>query len=419
MKTYKKMLFGAAVTLAMASCSKEAPFNNDWEEGTGRLMKSAIEIDLRADEQITRADEGVDMDNFVISIFEDGATEPYVTYTYGEMPEVVTLPAGVYKATATLGSDEEAEFDNPYYLGQTESFRIEADKVTDNIGDLVCRLSNVKVSVYFDYNLTLAMSSDTKVNVKMNDGKILSFTKEDELSGRSGYYRFEDGMKMTANFLGTVEGWVTNETKVYSTINNGTHYKITFRLHTADDVQGGDSDASIKVDGSLEAVDVERNVVVEDEPLLDDDERPGHGQDPNPPTPPQGDGPVITPEGGITLDGVNVMKNDGTDVVKLTITSETGITGFTVDIKSPNLTADELSSVGLSDHLDLVNPGSLRGALEGLELPVDVGGMKDVSFNISKFIPMLGLFGAGQHDFVLKVTDASGATEKTLTLKFN
>lgn len=415
MKTNIKLLFGACVIMAMGSCSKEAPFNGADSEGMGRLMKSAIEVDLRCDEQISRAQTDIDINDMVISFIEDGAEDPYITYTYGSMPEVITLPAGIYKAVGQLGDNSEAEFDNPYYLGSTESFRIEADKITDNIGDLVCSLSNVQVSVYFDYGLTLQMSEDTKVNVRMNDGKILSFTKQDETLERSGYYRFEPGMVMTANFIGTVEGWETNEIKTYTTINNGTHYKITFRLHSGDEIEGGDQDATIRVDGTLTSIDVDRNIEVEDE-LLDDSERPGDGggKPVIPDNPDDNKGPQIIAGGDIDFDKENVIV-EGMDV-SFTVTSNTGFKTFIVDIDSDKLTPAELEGIGLTSHLDLINPGQYEEVLSGLGFPVNLGGAKQADFNISGFMTLLTALGPGTHKFIISVSDEEGSTTKILTL---
>ena len=90
-----------------------------------------------------------------------------------------------------------------------------------------------------------------------------------------------------------------------------------------------------------------------------------------------------------------------------------------MQIDSEKLSPEELAGVGLAAKLDLVNPGSLEGALSGLGFPVNVGGMKNVSFNITGFLPMLNALGEGTHNFILTVTDANGTTVKTLTLHTN
>ncbi|MDE6558838.1 MAG: hypothetical protein K2K29_03010, partial [Muribaculaceae bacterium] len=62
---------------------------------------------------------------------------------------------------------------------------------------------------------------------------------------------------------------------------------------------------------------------------------------------------------------------------------------------------------------------ALESPLTGLGLPVNVGGKQSVSFDITGFMPMLGILGEGNHEFKLTVTDANGTTVKTLKLHTN
>lgn len=102
------------------------------------------------------------------------------------------------------------------------------------------------------------------------------------------------------------------------------------------------------------------------------------------------------------------------------VTSQTGFTGFTVDIISENvLPASELESVGLASHLDLINPGEYQSKLEGFGFPTGaaVSGQKTLSFDISGFMDLLSLLNKeGNCDFRLTVTDASGTNTKTIRL---
>lgn len=99
------------------------------------------------------------------------------------------------------------------------------------------------------------------------------------------------------------------------------------------------------------------------------------------------------------------------------VTSDTGITGFEVEIISKELNSDALADVGLKDKFDLINPGEIKGNLETLGLPVgdEVNNKKAVVFDISKFMTMLKAF-AGTHEFKLTVSDASGTVTKKVIL---
>lgn len=416
MKKYINTFAGVAAMALLASCSSESPFLQDNEEGVGRILKSAIAVDIKTDENITRGGDA-DINDFTVSFVKEGETEAYVSYSYGSMPEVVSLPAGVYTAQAVLGDNQEAAFDSPYYMGNSESFRIVPDKITDNIGDIVCKLSNVKVSVIFDPSLVEQMTDDSSVIVSLG-GKSLSFHKDDYEAGRSGFFRYSEGATMSATFDGIVEGWETHETKTYDTVSNGTHYIITFKLHAHGSTQGGGAEAGIRVDATMTSVDVNCEVPGEEDKPLDDTDRPGQGGNQGGETPdnpdPAAAGPVITGVAPISLDKENVVA-DGMSCV-LEITSETGIKTFDVEIISPTLTTEELQGVGLDSHLDLVNPGSLEPALKGLGFPVNVAGERYVKFDITNFLPMLAALGEGTHKFQLTVSDDEGTTVKTLTL---
>lgn len=52
------------------------------------------------------------------------------------------------------------------------------------------------------------------------------------------------------------------------------------------------------------------------------------------------------------------------------MTTQSAFTGFTVDIVSESvLPPSELTGVGLTDHLDLINPGQYKAQLEGFGFP--------------------------------------------------
>lgn len=431
MKIYKYIAAPAVLLLALASCSKESPFEGGFEEGTGRLVKSAIDVDLRSDEVIVRSGDNISVSDFNIALMAEGEETPYATYVYKDMPEIITLPAGNYTVKASYGDDAEAGLETPYYEGESEPFRIIASQITENIGDVVCRLQNVKVTVSFDPKLTENMSEDTYVAVRLNESTSVILNKQNELNEEAAYFKYVEGGNLNLTFNGTVEGWKTIETKVYENVENGTHYKVTFKLHNPDPTTEGNAGAGVKVDATVTTSNVERDVDEAEDEILPDDRRPQEGDDnngggnedpvnPNPDIPDNTDGgPSITAQAPLNLDGVNVMTGDGSDVVVLNIHSDTGFVTFTADIVSPNLTTEEMQSVGLDTHLDLVNPGNLAESLDGLGLPINVGGKNDVVFNISTFIPLLAVFGPGQHDFVITASDSTGTTVKTLTLKFN
>ena len=119
--------------------------------------------------------------------------------------------------------------------------------------------------------------------------------------------------------------------------------------------------------------------------------------------------------------------------VDIVVTAPSGIASFIVNINSEVLDAKQLAGVGLCDQLDLITPensidttnpdgtntSEIRQSLINLGFPVgdDVKDQTKLEFSITKFLGLLQITGAGEHDFMLTVTDNDGnTTSKTLML---
>lgn len=441
MKLYKGLIYSLSAAVLLTGCAKEDPFVDPSYDGpTGTLMTRCLSLNIgNADgiEASTRA-AVPSTDDFKVVIARKnaassastyGATPGSVEYNYSEMPEVLTLPADDYKAYAYFGDNKPAAWDEPYYYGESE-FGIEANKITDDVDPIVAKLANIRVTIVFHATLLSAMNvndPNNKVEVKMGDqGTTMTFTPEEK---RSAYFKYVDqSQTLVATFNGNVDGTKVVQTKTHDNVQPGNHYRITFKLHGIDDEDPGTISSGVTVDASVEKVDMNRTIDGETEEILDDDWRPTQGGDePNPPTPPVNEDkePEITavnpPAGkvGIDLDKLNEVTENIYCVLKVSSTAEGGITEFNVVIDSKQLTPDELKGMGLSNELDLVNPGGLEDVIKRLGLPVNVGGMSEVTFDITGFMPMLAILGEGTHNFTLTVTDANGSTSKTLRLHTN
>lgn len=125
---------------------------------------------------------------------------------------------------------------------------------------------------------------------------------------------------------------------------------------------------------------------------------------------------------------------EGLLAAEVLITAPNGIKNLNVTINSETLTADILQSVGLDSQFDLATGMSVGGVdltagLVGLGFPVANGGTIDgmtyapvvnqteVKFDITQFIPLLSVYGAGKHNFELSVTDNAGLVS-TAVIKF-
>ena len=417
--------------LLLSGCSIEDQFEGG-PKGHGRVLKSALDVTLNTDENVRLTRTGnsdVSLDDFDVVFTQNGGAEA-ARYKYADMPDVVLLPAGSYTCTASYGENKLHAWNSPYYFGESNGFSVTANAITSSIDPIECKLGNVKVTVTIDNFLEQNLDENAYVNVKVGANDGLDFTREKISNGDAGYFQYSQELTLVATFFGKLNGQDVSTTKSYKNIMSGSHYKLNFRLHDGDDGVSGGSHTSVVIDTNVSLDNKNQGLDADDEPIVvDPTEHPseGDGENPGPVNPPVDpdnpdvSAPTVEGEAPLDLDNVNVMQGDGSDICILTVKSsaEGGIVEFTCDIESPNLTAEELASVGLSSHLDLVNPGELQGALEGLGLPVNVGGMKDVEMNITSFIPLLAVFGPNEHTFKIMVKDANGTTEKSLRIKFN
>lgn len=428
MKRLYIMSFVAAL-LMLVGCGKENPFNGP-ETGEGQLLKSALAVDISSEELIrTRGVEAGTrsntlMEDFMVIFTKKGETQPTAKYKYSEMPDVVTLPAGIYTCTAIFGELYPVAWEAPYIKGTSEEFEVKAMEITSYIDPILCSLENIKVTVEFDPSLVLRMSEDAYVDVKVGATDVLRFTLAEAESGKAGYFMHSDECTLVATFNGKVDNNFTSETKSLKNVTKGCEYRLIFKPHPGSDPNlGGDIQTDFRVEATVQIINLNRDVDGIEEDVLDDDERPKEGNDDDPQNPDDPtEGPTITADDPIVLDQENIATNGMKVVLHINSKAENGFEEFTCDIVSELLSPEELEGVGLMPHLDLVNtPEDLQEGLTNLGFPVNVGGQKSVNFDLTKFVPMMSALEPkpAVHKFVLKVKDANGTTEKSLILKFN
>lgn len=416
--------------LLMAGCSKEKGFDDEMSDGEGQVLKTALDMSTTSDQiMVTRAEQGVDLSNFKINFIKKGETVAAKSYTYSEMPDVVTLKVGTYTATAELGQDLNAEWENPYFKGQSEEFDVEAYKITSFISPIECALMNIKATIAFDETLLAAMSSDSYVEVKVGDNPGLNFTSAEAASGKAGYFKHTNENTLVATFHGKVNGSDIVESKSYEGIAKGRWYKLTFKLHqnSGGDPTGGAS-GEIVVDASVTTEDVNADVTLEDDAPLDDSDRPnwGGGDDPEPPTPDNAP-EIIAISQGMVFDTPWSVTAASECEFKIISHAEGGMQEFTCEIISQDLTPEELGSMNLPNVLDLVNEPAPDSKYpnywnvlgnDPFNFPTNVGGQSEVIFKLSDFMGMMAVFGNHQHTFRFHVKDANGEVNKDLILQF-
>lgn len=429
MKLYKGIIYSLGAVVLLTGCSMEETFQKEAPESTGTLMTRCLAPKLGNTEGINISTRAVvpSTNDFNVVIFRKTnareAAQGSVEYKYGEMPEVLTLPVGEYNVYAHHGDNKPAEWDSPYYYGESE-FSIDANKITDNVDPIVAKLANIRVTIVFSASLLSAMSDDSKVEVRVGDQGVKVFTPSEN---RSAYFKHvNQSQSLTATFTGTVDGSEVVETEGFDNVAPGNHYRITFRMHGIDDDKPGTVSGGVTVDASVETINMNHTVDGEGEVYLEANERPQQGGEDDPtPNKPNGQRPSVEAleptdkYAGFDMIDLNKV-NEVTDHLycawKISSEAEGGFTAFTVDIISDTLTPEELEGVGLVKHLDLIDPGDYKKGLEDLGFPTELSGQKEASFDITGFLSLMSILGEANHEFKMTVTDANGTSYISLRL---
>jgi len=120
---------------------------------------------------------------------------------------------------------------------------------------------------------------------------------------------------------------------------------------------------------------------------------------------------------GYVFDQPQTLTADMT--IRIDITTSAPITAFDVTIESKIL-ADLLPIIGLPEHFDLCTvEGETASTLGELGFPTGakVNETNPLTFDISQFVEVMMALDAGEHKFILSVTDSAGnTTTKTLHL---
>ncbi len=412
------------LVLMFAGCGKENPFNPEpVDKSEGQISKSAFSLSVLDSSVITnvtntksRAEAEkpeISVDDFTISFYQVGISTPKLKFLYKDMPEIITLLHGEYYVVAEYGENVDMGWDKPYYRGESNNFIVKGGEITDDIGVISCKLANVKVSIDFG-SVLLNRIENPNVEVKVcesanqEDSRGLIFTDKDVK--QCGYFKYKEGVSLVAVFNGTMDGDPSHTVASIPNLTNGKHYKITFKIHVIDEDPGGGIRHNLNIDADLIVRDLERNIDLDEDEILIDDERPREdGNDPKPQH-----GPDVKAESPINLDIVNIVDKDSH--VALNISSKTGLTEFKV-----NIISNDLKGM-VPEVLDLIEPGENLELLKGLGLlpegKTTVKNDKDVKFDVSGFMEMLCALGSGkEHTFKLTIGDSNGTVVKELQLK--
>lgn len=417
-----------AVLFTFSACHSEK-METGATDVTGQLSLASMkmEVDLKVDTVYPQSRAGVDVSNFLLTI-KNSQGEQVEQYTYSEMPEIISLPVGTYTVVASSAEAATNGFDVPFYTGSTEQFTIKENELTE-VSALTCRLANVMISVEYDEELRKLMGEDVVTNVKIGDNSLDIPSSE---TRKAYLIAPASAGSMDITLKGTIDGESVTEVKRVDNVQAGQYNIIKYVLSPVDDGNnsvGGNLNIAINIDSSMTSSDETVGVNPGEEPGIDDfptdgGEEPGDGDgdggdesgsDQNMPT------IVGTDFNGntfdISKDVLTVTKGQSVSL-SVTLLAPNKMAHVYVTIDSETLTEDVLVGVNLAKNFDLAEPGDLEAGLKELGFPTgtDVIGKEEIPFDITQFTSLLGIYGAANHNFIIRVVDQQGL-EVTETLK--
>lgn len=428
-----KNIFLICFTLMVVLFTFSACHSEKMETGatdvTGQLSLASMkmEVDLKVDTVYPQSRAGVDVSNFLLTI-KNSQGEQVEQYTYSEMPEIISLPVGTYTVVASSAEAATNGFDVPFYTGSTEQFTIKENELTE-VSALTCRLANVMISVEYDEELRKLMGEDVVTTVKIGDNSLDIPSSE---TRKAYLIAPASAGSMDITLKGTIDGESVTEVKRVENVQAGQYNIIKYVLSPVDDGNnsvGGNLNIAINIDSSMTSSDETVGVNPGEEPGIDDfptdgGEEPGDGD---------GDGgdesgseqnmPTIVGTNfngkpfDISKDVLTVTKGQSVSL-SVTLLAPNKMAHVYVTIDSETLTEDVLVGVNLAKNFDLAEPGDLEAGLKGLGFPTgtDVIGKEEIPFDITQFTSLLGIYGAANHNFIIRVVDQQGL-EVTETLK--
>ena len=136
-----------AGVLVFSACHSEA-MDENVSHAKGNLNLSSLKTDVDLDIETvyvgSRADETVDVSNFLVAIY-DSKSQKVEQWKYSEMPEIVSLTVGTYSIEVLSAEAPSNGFDAPFYKG-TATCEIKENELVD-VPAITCKLANMLFSV--------------------------------------------------------------------------------------------------------------------------------------------------------------------------------------------------------------------------------------------------------------------------------
>lgn len=361
-----------------------------------------------------------DVENYTVEILDANGQPVQVTdkngttgprFLYGNRPERIELPAGVYTLSAYSDPTPDAIFDAPTY-GATQTVTITRGNTTA-LQDMTCRLLSVKVTVAYKDTLIATMSKDTRAEVVLGEKNGLVFEgKEPTLAGY---------LKPAADQSNPLVLYLTttfNEKKidrqplvVTRDAKAGQYRNITVGLQNAED-------GTVVISADIETWLENDEIVVDCQKIavtaLCEERIP----DENDPDAPKLEWPGHSFDETFTLDESKFDENKYfIGNVDLTATSKTPMVSFIVGVTSDNAAFNAyLALNGLTEPQEMTTvDGQARTTLRLWGFPAENLQVTERSFRLTPLMKVLYDY-EGNHTFTLTFTDEAGL-KSTFELK--
>lgn len=377
-------------------------------KGTGSFQLT-LNAEKEADIPLKAGDnETLDPNLFHVAIFDEANNIVRQYDTYKELADSgsVKLPSGSYTVKANWGDLADAAFDAPYYEGKTP-FTINPQEVSTVQTD--CKLSNVKISIDKSGDFLENFRDDYVIVLTNGTGILTQKHKET----RTAYFKKENILDLIIHATTTDGQKVTYSKNLYDDPEVSEHNNISINLDAIAEIEVPDpgtdpEEPAITIKLVVDISLIEKEYIIEIPPSILEPEEPQPG-----------DTPTITGPGLSTPIEITVGEAAlGETKVNLLIETPDELKNLKVYITA---TSDDfieaLEEMELAKEFDMMNLTPTQSEMlttVGLNPPTD-----DYSniFDISEFVPMLSVFGAGEYRFKLTATDKKNqSTVKTLTI---
>ncbi len=388
-------------------------------ENIGYLSLSGLNVSVLSDTEVitgsgkavaTRAD--ISTSNFMVDII-NSAGEKLHSFKYSECPaEPIALDVGNYTLNVYSGEIPAMAWESPVYSA-TKEFQIRRLQETA-LGKIICKLSNIKVSVEYSSDIAEILADDTRVNVALGQSNAnFSFTENRAVFFKAINEVNTLDLTITGSFRNPAEGQSANfeMTSKVSNVKAGQWRKITIIVEHASD---GNIDVRVEVENWVfdETITVETSSMLMETVIPDDEAAKDAPQ-------------IIWMDNDIdqplTLsDAMFDEHGDCKEPIRINVSALNLLAGLTVDITSTNPElAQSLTAMGLTSSIDMCNPaGSASVILGALGYPTgaSVLGKESVTYNMQAQMKQLKEYN-GTHSFQITATDEKGlTTTKTLTI---